>query len=118
MFAFCIWFQVIDPSADYKKAIEETMREVQLWYACDLNGNTFRLNDTMVEVKDVDHNASWYNQNRPDGVTDPKLYTWHNAFNAAANVSGAKLDDPDYVWMIFIDAPGGTGTGLTSSGFG
>jgi hypothetical protein len=46
--------------------------------------------------------------NRPEKT----LYTWYNALEDAAGLVGAKADDPDYVWLIYIDAPGGTGAGV------
>ena len=38
--------------------------------------------------------------------------SWYNAGNDAAALFDAKLyNHPNYVWLIYIDAPGGSGAG-------
>lgn len=97
---------------DYQSAIETCVLDLQTWYYGHLKGKTFRLNDPIVEVKRTPHDASWYDSNVPANRPEKKFYTWYNALDDASALLGAKADDPDYVWLIYIDAPGGTGAGV------
>jgi len=101
-----------EPRKDYQAAIETCVLDLQTWYYGHLNGKTFRLNDPIVEVKRAPHDADWYDSNIPANRPEKTLYTWYNALEDAATRFGAKADDPDYVWLIYIDAPGGTGAGV------
>jgi hypothetical protein len=107
-------------SKDYQSAIEACVLDLQAWYAEQLNGKTFRLNDPIVEVERTMPNAQWYDDNVPTNRPEKKAYTFYNTVKDAArfsdtNASSSSYDwpmfDTDYAWLIYIDAPGGSGAG-------
>jgi hypothetical protein len=97
---------------DYEGAIARCVVDLQAWYYGHLKGRTFRLNNPIVEVKRTGHDADWYDSHEPDNHPERKYYTWHNVFSEASELWGVKSEDPDHVWLIYIDARGGTGAGL------
>jgi hypothetical protein len=99
------------PRQEYLRAIENTVLDLQSWYYGHLNGKTFRLNNPIVEVRKTAHNAAWYDKHTPKEKVERKYNTFYNALAEAASL-GAKADDPNYIWLIYIDAPGGTGAGM------
>ncbi len=103
---------------DYHDAIETCVRNLQNWYRQQLSGQVFLLHNGNVEVKHTPHDADWYNNHAPVDRPDPVHYTYYNALADAAALiygDGANyvrfISDPDYVWLVYIDAPGGTGAG-------
>lgn len=96
------------PRDDYQRAIERSVLDMQAWYYGHLKGKTFRLNSLMVEVKQTPHDSDWYDRTVPASRPERRFYTWYNAFDDAA-AFGVKADDPEYVWLVHIDAPGGWG---------
>lgn len=97
--------------SDYRGAVEQAVREVQTWFFGELAGRTFRLNQPIVEVFGSRETAAWYNTNQPPGVTDPAVYTFYNAYNELNEALGLRFFDDNYVWVVYIDAAGGTGAG-------
>jgi hypothetical protein len=51
---------------DYRKGIETAAKDLQSWYAKQLGGPTFRLNEPVVEVVKSDKKADWF-YGHPDG---------------------------------------------------
>jgi hypothetical protein len=51
---------------DFKKGIEAAAKDLQAWYARQLKGSTFRLNDPTVEVVKSDKEARWF-YSHPNG---------------------------------------------------
>jgi hypothetical protein len=100
-----------EPNNEYLRSIENSVLDLQSWYYGHLKGKTFRLNSPVVEVKRTPHSAAWYGRNIPPNRPDKKFYTFYNTITDAASF-GAKADDRDYIWLIYIDAPGGTGAGF------
>ncbi len=105
---------------EYQKAIEECVVHLQQWYASQMDGKTFRLNDPIVEVHQSTQAADWFNTNKPPNDTDQKHYTTYNAVNELCQSTGFEFKkdslpvthaDSNTVWLIYIDAPGGTGAG-------
>ena len=45
---------------DFRKGIETAAKDLQGWYAKQLGGPTFRLNDPVVEVVKSDKDAKWF----------------------------------------------------------
>jgi hypothetical protein len=103
-----------EPRKDYQAAIESAVLDLQVWYYGHMNGRTFRVNDPVVEVKRTDHEAAWYDRNEPANRPEAKYRTFYNALADAGTLLGAKADDPRFVWLVYIDAPGGTGAGMPS----
>ena len=106
---------------EYEVAIEFCVRELQSWYAKQLDGKTFRLNDPVVEVVRTKHDATWYNTHVPPNKPEKIAYTFYNAVREAAVLDSDDENlaayiwphaDPDSVWLIYIDAPGGSGAGV------
>jgi len=97
---------------DYQAAIEAGVLDLQVWYYGHV-GKTFRLNRPIVEVKQTDHDSAWYDAHEPANKPGQKFHTFYNALEDAQRYFGAKPGDPDFVWMIYVDAPGGTGAGFT-----
>lgn len=97
---------------DYQTAIETCVLDLQVWYYGHLNGKTFRLNNPIVEVKKTPHDAAWYDNNVPANKPAREFYSFYNSLDDAAALFGAKANDPNYVWLIYVDAPGGSGAGF------
>ncbi len=107
---------------DYQSAIESCVLDLQTWYHDRLNGKTFRLNDPIVEIIHTPNDSLWYDTNIPVHPAEQMHYTYYNALTDAAILFGIGgedssyvqfVSDPDFVWLIYIDAPGGTGAGET-----
>jgi hypothetical protein len=99
---------------EYISAFERCVLDLQTWYYGHMGGKTFRVNDPIVEVKKSTHNTGWYNTaNRPANDPKDKSYSFYNVVNDVGELFGAKVDDPDFVWLVYIDAPvAGAGAGV------
>jgi hypothetical protein len=104
----------------YESAIRDCVKHLQKWYATQMDGQTFELSDPLVRVFKTDHDANWYTTHLPRNNPEPRHYTTYNALREASAQMGVWFDekkfpvthtDPDSVWLIYIDAPGGTGSG-------
>ena len=97
-----------------KIAIANAFQHLQLWYLKQMgNGKTFTLNDPIVEVVRTNHDDKWYAKN-PAG--EYHLWFWNNVLTDGFALTDAKFDDPNFVWVFYIDAEndreqyGGAGT--------
>ena len=95
--------------AEYKKAIEHAIRDLQKWYGKQLDGPTFRLNDPVVEVVKSTRDAAWFTKN-PNG-RNPDDWGYNNTLDEAGKLLGARLNDPENIWLLYSDGPGNTGRG-------
>lgn len=102
------------PREDYKIAIADAICHLQQWYLEQMgNGKTFKLCHPVVEVLRTKHDAKWY-ATHPAG--DYHLWFWNNVLADAFALTGAKFNDPKFVWVFYIDAEndagqyGGAGT--------
>ena len=86
---------------DFKKGIEAAAKDVQAWYAKQLGGPTFRLNDPVVEVARSDKDAKWF-YGHPNG-DDKDDWGFNNGLAEARRLVGARHGDPQYVWVIYSD---------------
>lgn len=93
----------------YSLAIEFAAYCVQGFYGSQTGGYSFKLNRMLVEPLKGEQPAAWYNTT-PNG-SSPELFTWFNAVDEVRRRLGAQYGDPNFVWVIYIDAPGGTGAG-------
>jgi len=95
----------------YKISIEKAVLNVQQWYL-QKTGNTFKLNNTIVEVIKSNHPSAWYNNTKSKFWSDNKmLWFSSNAIEDAMNLAGVKFNDSQFAWVIYVDAEGDTGTG-------
>jgi hypothetical protein len=94
---------------DYKKAIEMAAKDLQAWYAKQLGGPTFRLNDPVVEVAKSDKNANWFYDHANGAWKDD--WGFNNGLAEARRLVGARHGDPQYIWVIYSDGPGNKGRG-------
>ena len=98
-----------EANAEYTRAVEMAIRDIQTWYARQLNGLTFRLHEPVVEILKSDKNASWFYGNPRKSQKDN--WGYDNAFDEVKRLAGARHNDPDYVWVIYSDGPGNKGRG-------
>jgi hypothetical protein len=94
---------------DFRKGIETAAKDLQAWYAEQLGGPTFRLNDPVVEVAKSDKDAKWF-YSHPNG-DDKDDWGFNNGVAEARRLVGARHGDPQYVWVIYSDGPGNQGQG-------
>jgi hypothetical protein len=94
---------------EYTAALEHAAKDLQGWYAGQLQGATFRLNDPVVEVLKSDKDAAWFYAN-PAGANKDN-WGFNNALAEAKRLAGARQGDPDYIWVIYSDGPGNKGRG-------
>ncbi|MGB9457394.1 MAG: hypothetical protein WCB12_15205 [Bryobacteraceae bacterium] len=92
---------------DFQLAMEQAIRELQRWYATQLEGATFKLHEPVVEVAHSAQPADWF-YGHPNGQ-NPDDWGFNNTLAEAARLLGAKINDPHYVWVIYSDGPGNKG---------
>ena len=89
-------------------ALEGAVRHVQLWLSARMpDGTSFRISEPPVEVSAVAHPADYYATNDPGGEPDQRF--WFNVTADAFEATGGSFDDPDNVWLYYIDADAGCG---------
>jgi hypothetical protein len=93
----------------YLNGIKNAALSIQSFYKGQLNGTTFKLNDPIVEVIYSNKNANYFYTN--PSHQDKDNWGYYNAFNEVKRLLGAKLDDPNYIWVIYSDGPGDKGRG-------
>jgi len=98
-----------EENAAYTAAIDHAIRDLQKWYARQLNGPTFRLSDPVVEVVQSNRPADWF-YGHPNG-TQQDNWGFNNTLAEARRLVGAKHNDPKFVWVIYSDGPGDRGRG-------
>jgi hypothetical protein len=92
----------------YVQKITRAAAHLQAFYRSELAGKTFSVHSTVVEMHQTTHPASWYSTNAVVGV--PMLERWQdNATKDGFALTGAKYDDPDYVWLFYVDADNACG---------
>lgn len=95
--------------SEYTQALEHAIRDLQIWYANELGGVTFQLNDPVVEVVKSEQLANWYYSN-PAGP-DKDSWGFANTLADAQKLVGAKHFDPEFIWVLYSDGPGNQGRG-------
>lgn len=94
---------------NFKDAIETAAKDLQAWYAKQLGGATFRLNEPVVEVVKSGKDAKWF-YSHPSG-NHKDNWGFNNGLAEASRLAGARHSDPEYVWVIYSDGPGNKGRG-------
>lgn len=90
---------------DYEEAIQKAAFDVQAWYKKQLNGNTFKLNSQVVEVAYSDKNAAYfYGKGKPSNG-------YFVVLDEVKRLLNARHYDPNYIWVIYSDAPDHSGAG-------
>lgn len=98
-----------EENRDYTAALEHAIRDLQGWYARQLGGPTFRLNDPVVEVVKSERPAEWFYKNPNGDHVDN--WGFNNTLAEASRLCGARHNDPKCVWAIYSDGPGNKGRG-------
>ena len=96
----------------YEQAIELAIKDLQGWYARQLRGRTFTLNERIVEVARSAQSAEWFYSHVTG--TNPEQWGYDNALAEASRLVGARLHDPNFVWVIYSDGPGDGDAGATA----
>jgi hypothetical protein len=96
-------------NTEYQKGIEMAAKDIQGWYKKQMNGATFRLNKSIVEVAYSDKNADYFYSN-PNGK-DKKQWGYNNTFEEAKRLLGVVHNSEQYIWVIYSDGPGNNGMG-------
>ena len=94
---------------DYKEGIERAVVSLQSWFQKQTGGYTFYFRSPIVEIVKASKNASWYNSN-PNG-SNKDDWGYNNILAEASRLIGAKLGDPNNIWVLYSDGPGNTGRG-------
>lgn len=95
---------------NYLKAIQNALTDLRSWYYHQTGGYTFTIHNPAVETKKSTNDAAWFTSNDPNPDRVKPIYNRRDwwFFNALKD-AGAFFNDPDYVWVVYLDAPGGGG---------
>jgi hypothetical protein len=94
---------------NYLQAVERAIRELQGWYAQQLNGPTFKLHNPAVEVAHSSQAAAWF-YSHPNGNNQDD-WGFNNALAEAGRLLGTRYNDARYIWVVYSDGPGNKGRG-------
>lgn len=99
----------------YTATLEQAIRHLQVWYRDETGGETFEVSAPIVEVLSTSHEADHYATH--DGGGDFYLRFWDNVLADAFPLTDGGFNDPEHVWLYYIDADNGCnqlGGGATS----
>lgn len=88
--------------AAYEKALRSAIESLRMWFGNETGGPTFALSDPVVDVVRTPNTASWYAEHPAD--PDPSLWFFRNVTHEAFALLGASFDDPENVWLLYVDA--------------
>jgi len=98
------------PRDDYAAAVAEAILELQAFYQEELGtsrskgrkavGATFETFSPTVEVVVTPHDSAYYNANNQAGPFE----FWSRAVGDGFDATGGGFNDPDSVWLYYIDA--------------
>jgi hypothetical protein len=87
---------------DYARHLDSAIGHVQVWLRNELGDDlSFSTDKKPVEVVETQHNASWYSTN-PNG--DFAVWFFFNVIADAFALTGAQFNDPNNIWVFYIDA--------------
>jgi hypothetical protein len=89
----------------YTEALRNAIRNLRVWYWSELeNGRTFAISDPVVSVHQTAHPVRWY-QETPNATpwNEPRWWLVNNMLSDAAALAGARMNDPDNIWLIYLD---------------
>jgi hypothetical protein len=106
------------PREDYAAAVEEAILEVQAFYQDELGtsrskgakavGTTFKTFSPTVEVVVTPHDSAYYNANNQAGPFE----FFSRAVGDGFDATGGGFNDPDSIWIYYIDADPACGQGI------
>ncbi|HEX6548837.1 MAG TPA: hypothetical protein VF134_08865 [Candidatus Dormibacteraeota bacterium] len=94
----------LEPRADFERAVGEAAREVQAWYR-ERVARGFELADPCPELIRTSHEERWYSA--WETPSDYSQWFWENAIADAAELAGARFDDPQHCWVLYVHAEPG-----------
>src|SRR5690349_10766505 len=86
----------------YTANLAQAIRHLQLWYGEKNGGDTFEVADPVVEVVSTSHAADYYATH--DGGGDLYVRFWDNVLADAFPLTGGAFNDPEHIWLFYIDA--------------
>lgn len=96
-----------EADAQHLANIRHALADAQLWLRARMpEGTSFRVHGE-IEVVETGHDAAHYRA-PAEGDSATHAY-WFNGLDDAFALTGADFDDPDTVWMFFLDAPADCG---------
>ncbi|KAJ6253480.1 hypothetical protein M0813_13355 [Anaeramoeba flamelloides] len=99
----------------YYQSLLSGILNVRKWLYYKTGGYTFQIDKPIVEVIKSRHPAKYYHNTKPrNGNNDQTFYTWYNATNEIQELikeSSNGINKDKHLWIIYIDAEGGTGAG-------
>ena len=94
----------VDYRPELETGVENAAHILRGWFGEQLGaGTSFALNDDVVEWYQTQHNTSWY-QTDP---SNPSFYAgrfWESATADAFALTGGHFNDPDDIWVLYLDA--------------
>ncbi|MBZ5610006.1 MAG: hypothetical protein LAP38_17225 [Acidobacteriia bacterium] len=91
------------PREEFPEGARRAMASVQRWYFDQLGAReTFKLADPLVETVQTRHPENWYNDST--GTGDDRQALWDAAMKDAFHLTGGTYDDPQHIWLYFLDA--------------
>lgn len=87
---------------EYEDALGQAVRDLQDWFADELDGHTFSTPADPVSWYQLPNPTSWYQDN--PASRPPEIRFWKSVLGDAFNVTGGQFNDPDNCWLYFIDA--------------
>ncbi|HUS68945.1 MAG TPA: hypothetical protein VMZ28_30620 [Kofleriaceae bacterium] len=89
----------------YTANLAQAIRQLQVWYGDQTGGDTFEVNAPVVEVLSTSHAADFYATHDAGG--DAYLRFWDNTLADAFPLTGGGFNDPEHIWLYYIDADNG-----------
>src|SRR5579863_522202 len=88
---------------EFPEGARRAVASVQRWYFDQLaSRETFGLADPLVETVHTRHPESWYSASA--GKWDDREALWAAAIHEAFSLTGGSYNDPDHIWLYFLDA--------------
>ncbi len=95
---------------DYKAAIADAALHLQDFYQKELgNSYAYSLHTPVVEAYRTPNSASWYSTHPSSPSSQQAGWFYENLLNDGFNLSGGRFNDPNNIWIYFIDADPGCG---------
>lgn len=93
----------VDPKPEFAEGARMAMTAVQRWYFDELKSSvTFGFADPLVRMVHTRHPERWYNASA--GKQDNREALWNATIDEAFSLTGGSYNDPEHVWLYFLDA--------------
>jgi len=91
------------PREEFPEGARRAITSVQRWYFDRLGDRrTFPLAEPLVETVQTRHPESWYSASA--GKWDDREALWTAAVHEAFRLTGGSYNDPNHIWLYFLDA--------------